>query len=54
MAQATKSKMTLSKDQTKDELINMLKKKHDEVKNENTVLRQQNEEFKKGNQGSEA
>ena len=54
MAQAAKSKMTLSKDQTKDELINMLKKKFDEVRNENTVLKTQNEEFKKGNQGSEA
>ena len=31
----------------------MLKKKHDEVKAENTALRQQNEEFKKGNSGSE-
>ena len=49
MAQATKSKMTLSKDQTKDELINMLKKKFDEVRNENQVLKTQNEEFKKGN-----
>mmetsp|Transcript_17361 Transcript_17361/g.20576 ORF Transcript_17361/g.20576 Transcript_17361/m.20576 type:complete len:186 (-) Transcript_17361:52-609(-) len=45
--------MKLSKDQTKDELINLLKKKHDEVKAENTVLKQQNDEFKKGNAGSE-
>ena len=45
--------MKLSKDQTKDELINLLKKKHDEMKLENTALKQQNEEFKKGNAGSE-
>ena len=45
--------MKLSRDQTKDELINMLKKKHDEMKAENTMLRSQNEEFKKGNAGSE-
>ena len=32
----------------------MLKKKFDEVRNENQVLKTQNEEFKKGNQGSEA
>ena len=45
--------MKLSKDQTKDELINMLKKKHDEMKAENTVLKKQNDDFKKGNAGSE-
>ena len=45
--------MKLSRDQTKDELINMLKKKHDEMKAENTMLRSTNEEFKKGNAGSE-
>ena len=45
--------MKLSKDQTKDELINLLKKKHDEAKAENTILKKQNEEFKKGNAGSE-
>ncbi len=46
--------MKLSKDQTKDELINLLKKKHDEVKAENTVLKKQTEEYKKGNSGSDA
>lgn len=45
--------MKLSKGQTKDELINLLKKKHDEMKAENTVLKQENSEFKKGNAGSE-
>ena len=45
--------MKLSKDQTKDELINLLKKKHDELKAENQGLRLQNEEFKKGNAGSD-
>jgi len=45
--------MKLNKDQTKDELINLLKKKHDEVKAENAVLKAQNDEFKKGNVGSE-
>ncbi len=46
--------MKLSKDQTKDELINLLKKKHDEVKAENTVLKKQTEEYKKGNTGNDA
>ena len=32
----------------------MLKKKHDEVKSENAVLKSQNDEFKKGNAGSES
>ena len=45
--------MKLSKDQTKDELINLLKKKHDETKAENTILKKQNDEFKKGNAGSD-
>ena len=31
----------------------MLKKNHDKLKTENAVLKQQNEEFKKGNAGSE-
>ena len=31
----------------------MLKKKHDETKAENTILKKQNDEFKKGNAGSD-
>ena len=45
--------MKLSKDQTKDELINLLKKNYDQVNKENAVLKKQNEEFKKGTAGSE-
>ena len=45
--------MKMSQSQTKDELINLLKKNYDQMKQENTVLKKQNEEFKKGNAGSE-
>ena len=45
--------MKLNKDQTKDELINLLKKNYDQMKQENAALKKQNEEFKKGNAGSE-
>ena len=45
--------MKLSKDQTKDELIHMLKKKNDSDKATIAVLKKENEEFKKGNAGSE-
>ena len=45
--------MKLSKDQTKDELINLLKKNYDLAKAENLVLKRENDEFKKGNAGSE-
>lgn len=45
--------MKLNKDQTKDELIMLLKKNYDQAKQENATLKKQNEEFKKGNAGSE-
>ena len=45
--------MKLNKDQTRDEMINLLKKNYDLMKQENGVLKKQNEEFKKGNAGSE-
>ena len=45
--------MKMSQSQTKDELINLLKKNYDQMKQENVVLKKQNEEFKKGNAGSE-
>ena len=43
----------MSQGQTKDELIMLLKKNYDQVKQENGVLKKQNEEFKKGNAGGE-
>lgn len=45
--------MKLNKDQTKDEMINLLKKNYDKVVGENTILKKENEQFKKGNAGSE-
>ena len=53
MAQASKS-VKMSKDQTKDGFINMLKAQLDDQKAQNKVLTHQNDEFKKGNTGVEA
>ena len=45
--------MKLNKYQAKDKKIMLLKKNLDQAKSENAVLKKQNEEFKKGNAGSE-